>query len=607
MSNELDQLAGLFSDLREHARPRPPSAPVAESAQAAADAHRALVAGVPLGLCRASRDQIVLANPAFLELMGFESLEVAQQRALADLFLDPAEYVALSDQLAHQRQVSGRFQLRRADGAFIVECLLNASAVFDGDGRLAFVDGVFEDAVDHPLSYPPPPQPDAAAPDLWKLRYDVAAVATGQVVYDYDSVTGSMLWGDSLEQVLGYALAEMQGGVSQWAGLVHPDDRWALIGALDSAEEKRAPYQVEYRLRNKSGDYIWLLDRGLFVASSTGQAAHRIGTLRVVDRSTRPETPESGQWLRLVFNSMRAAVLVATLDNHLVSVNAAAEKMFGYTRGELEQLSPEALYADRARYLEMERLVKQCFELDQDAHLRIDARRKDGQVFATRHVISLIKNDAGEPIAILRVIEDLGAERERAQSLDQASTPAATPASRVSAAAPALQELAQFNQFCESNYYARGAVGAALNQLYRRLVTLLKERMGYYHVQLFRYGPLQEAMILVEGYGAVGAQMKAEGQRWLMGRGVVGTAAATGVPCLASDVAASPTWVPTPHLPQTRGELAVPIQLRGKLLGVLDVHADRAGELTQDDQIVLADLAGQIALAIENARLLEKV
>jgi PAS domain-containing protein len=69
--------------------------------------------------------------------------------------------------------------------------------------------------------------------DVWKLRYDIASVALGRVVYDYDTATGSILWSDSLEQVLGYDPAQMKGGIAQWADLIHPEDRWALIGELD--------------------------------------------------------------------------------------------------------------------------------------------------------------------------------------------------------------------------------------------------------------------------------------------------------------------------------------------------------------------------------------
>ncbi len=147
----------------------------------------------------------------------------------------------------------------------------------------------------------------------------------------------------------------------------------------------------------------------------------------------------------------------------------------------------------------------------------------------------------------------------------------------------------------------------ALDSLYRRVVTLVKERLGYYHVQIFRYDEDLEAMRVVEGYGEIGDKMKAAEHHLPYGEGVVGTAAATGEPMLASDVTADPHWKPHPDLPETEGELAVPIKLRDEVLGVLDVQSDQAGALTEEDQVMLLGLAGQIASAIESTNLLAEV
>jgi len=146
------------------------------------------------------------------------------------------------------------------------------------------------------------------------------------------------------------------------------------------------------------------------------------------------------------------------------------------------------------------------------------------------------------------------------------------------------------------------ATAPALEELFRRVVTLIKERFGYYHAQIFRYDPAQDAAVLVTGYGETGAQMLAAGHKLAMGRGVVGTAAATGRSILTPDTARDADWRPNPYLPDTRGELAVPIKLRGEILGVLDVQSDRVGVLTQEDQLLLEGLCGQIALAIEQKR-----
>lgn len=147
----------------------------------------------------------------------------------------------------------------------------------------------------------------------------------------------------------------------------------------------------------------------------------------------------------------------------------------------------------------------------------------------------------------------------------------------------------------------------ALDELLDRVVTLLKERLGYYHVQMFRYEPAIDAVVLVTGYGQVGERMLAQGHSLTLGRGVVGVAAATGRSVLAADVRQDAYWVPNPHLPDTKGELAVPIKLQDRVLGIIDVQHDMAGMLGQDDQLLLEALCGPIALALEAAGLRQEM
>jgi PAS domain S-box-containing protein len=146
-----------------------------------------------------------------------------------------------------------------------------------------------------------------------------------------------------------------------------------------------------------------------------------------------------------------------------------------------------------------------------------------------------------------------------------------------------------------------------LDELFKRVVTLIKERFNYYHAQLFRYDHAQDVVVLITGYGETGQKMLAAGHQLRMGSGVVGTAAATGRSILASDVRQDADWRPNPYLPDTRGELAVPIKWRDQVLGILDVQSDRANILTDDDRLLLEGLCGQIAIALESTRLLEQL
>ncbi len=151
------------------------------------------------------------------------------------------------------------------------------------------------------------------------------------------------------------------------------------------------------------------------------------------------------------------------------------------------------------------------------------------------------------------------------------------------------------------------AAAPALDELYRRVVTLVKERFDYYHAQIFRYDPQWHTVRLVTGYGEVGQKMLEAGHSIDVGIGVVGTAAETGAAVLATDVTQDKEWRPNPNLPETKGELAVPIKLRDQVFGILDVQSNRARALTLDDQLLLEQLCGQIAIAIESTRLREEM
>ncbi|GAB4494651.1 MAG: hypothetical protein OHK0052_00210 [Anaerolineales bacterium] len=142
-----------------------------------------------------------------------------------------------------------------------------------------------------------------------------------------------------------------------------------------------------------------------------------------------------------------------------------------------------------------------------------------------------------------------------------------------------------------------------LNELLRRVVVLIKERFGYYHTQIFRYDPVQNAVLMVVGYGEVGERMLGQGHRVQLGRGVVGMAAQTGKSVLAADVTHDIDWFRNPNLPETQGELAVPIVYRGEILGILDVQSSQANALSQEDVLLLQGLCSQIAIAFHETQL----
>ena len=90
-----------------------------------------------------------------------------------------------------------------------------------------------------------------------------------------------------------------------------------------------------------------------------------------------------------------------------------------------------------------------------------------------------------------------------------------------------------------------------------------------------------------------------------VGKGLVGYAAANKTPVLVPDVTKDPRYISLN--PETRSELCIPLIYKDALIGVLDIEHTRRGYFTEDHVRNLSILAAQVAIAIENAQLYERV
>ena len=97
----------------------------------------------------------------------------------------------------------------------------------------------------------------------------------------------------------------------------------------------------------------------------------------------------------------------------------------------------------------------------------------------------------------------------------------------------------------------------------------------------------------------------AENLRIPVGQGITGTAAATGQPVRVSDVSQDSRYISA--IESVKSELAVPLMFRGKCVGVLDIQSRHLDYFTTEQQKIITLLASRLAVAIENARLFQKV
>lgn len=90
-----------------------------------------------------------------------------------------------------------------------------------------------------------------------------------------------------------------------------------------------------------------------------------------------------------------------------------------------------------------------------------------------------------------------------------------------------------------------------------------------------------------------------------LGTGISGAAAESRKPVLSRDTATDPRYVE--GTPGIRSEVAVPLIVKGRVIGVMDLESERVGYFNEDHVRTLSQIAPSIAIAIENARLYEEL
>ncbi len=138
--------------------------------------------------------------------------------------------------------------------------------------------------------------------------------------------------------------------------------------------------------------------------------------------------------------------------------------------------------------------------------------------------------------------------------------------------------------------------------LVRAVVDEIQAAFGYYHAHVYVWEADREHLRMVGGTGSAGQALLERGHRLPKGRGLVGRAAEHNTTVLVPDTTQNPDWLPNPLLPDTKAEVAVPIAIGERVLGVLDVQHNVVNGLRAEDAELLQALAHQVAIALQNAR-----
>jgi PAS domain S-box-containing protein len=169
-----------------------------------------------------------------------------------------------------------------------------------------------------------------------KERLDLALRGANLGVWDWNLQTDEVNFNERWAEILGYRLDEIEPHLRSWEKLVHPDDMARVEKILNEHLEGQTPFYVaEYRLRHKSGEWIWVLDSGRVIERDIeGRPLRACGTH--LDITERKQAEDALRLQSMIIENMSEGVfLIRHTDGVITYTNWKCEQMFGYDPGEM--------------------------------------------------------------------------------------------------------------------------------------------------------------------------------------------------------------------------------------------------------------------------------
>jgi GAF domain-containing protein len=140
-------------------------------------------------------------------------------------------------------------------------------------------------------------------------------------------------------------------------------------------------------------------------------------------------------------------------------------------------------------------------------------------------------------------------------------------------------------------------------QLIDTTLNTIRAQFGFYHAGLFLVDSNREFAVLKAATGDAGREMINQNHKLRIGeQGIVGFVADQGVARIAADVGLDSVHFQNPLLPDTHSEMALPLRLGERIIGVLDVQSENPSVFSQQDVNIIQTIADQLAISIDHAR-----
>ena len=240
-------------------------------------------------------------------------------------------------------------------------------------------------------------------------RLQAALTAEGTGTFRWDIPDNTIDSDSNLERIFGLESTGSTRPLEQFVGVVHPDDRAAVVATIEKSRAAGIDAHIEFRVEWENGSVHWVDARATMMRDAAGNPHYMIGACHdITDRKNiESDLRESARRFEAVFNQAAVGIAVASLDGRFVKVNHKFTDILGYTAAELEQRTftdlthPDDMIRtnESVRALVEQQLPEFVYE---KRYLR-----KDGSPVWSRTRVAFLRDAAGVVKQFVGVIEDI--------------------------------------------------------------------------------------------------------------------------------------------------------------------------------------------------------
>lgn len=213
---------------------------------------------------------------------------------------------------------------------------------------------------------------------------------------------------------LGYPLEKWHECKDLWMSILHPEDREWVLNEIESAIKADSETDYEYRLIAGDGTVRWVHDRGHFYKDENGKIVFWQGIIiDITERKQAEKTlSENEERYSNLFENTNDIVYVHDLEGNYLSVNKAAEKIFGYKREEILKMNMRQFIVPEDLEISKKKLAEKVSGIKNSIHEVRGLSKSGKQIPLEVNSCGIYKD--GELVAVQGIARDI-TERKLAE------------------------------------------------------------------------------------------------------------------------------------------------------------------------------------------------